>query len=66
MKALFFLNSFAGGGAERVCLNLAKQLYKCNIESEFITIYNKEPDYDIPNYVHVFSLEIEDRPGECV
>ena len=66
MKALFFLNSFAGGGAERVCLNLAKQLYKCNIESEFITIYNKEPDYDIPNYVQVFSLEIEDRPGECV
>lgn len=66
MKALFFLNSFAGGGAERVCLNLAKQLYQLKIESDFIIIYNKKPDYDIPDYIHIFSLEIEDRRGECL
>lgn len=66
MKALFFLNSFAGGGAEKVCLNLAKQLYQLKIESDFIIIYNKKPDYDIPDYIHIFSLEIEDRRGECL
>ena len=65
MKALFFLNSFLGGGAEKVCLNLAQQLYKLNIESDFIIIYNKIPDYDIPSYVRIFSLEIEDKQGEC-
>lgn len=64
MKALFFLNSFVGGGAEKVCLNLAKQLYQFGMESDFVTIYNRKPDYDIPKYVHVFSLDIENRPGE--
>lgn len=66
MKALFFLNSFAGGGAERVCLNLAEQLYKRGIESEFITIFDNEPDYDIPDYIHIFSLGIKDKILECL
>lgn len=65
VKALFFLNSFAGGGAERVCLNLAEQLYKQGIESEFITIFNKKPDYDIPDYIQIFCLKIEDKALEC-
>lgn len=64
LKALFFLNSFIGGGAERVCLNMAKQLFKLNIESDFITIYNREPDYDIPEYIHIFPLKIDNRKGE--
>lgn len=29
------------------------------IESDFITIYNIKPDYDLPDYIHVFSLEID-------
>ena len=66
MKELFFLNSFAGGGAERVCLNLASQLYKMHIESDFVTVYNKNSDYDIPSYVHVFPLGIEDKPLACL
>lgn len=66
MKALFFLNSFAGGGAERVCLNLAEQLYKQGIESEFVTIFDSEPDYDLPHYIRVLSLEIKDKPLECM
>lgn len=66
LKALFFLNSFAGGGAEKVCMNLAHQLYEQGIESDFVTIFNNEPDYDIPEYIHVFSLAIEDKPLECL
>ena len=65
MRALFFINSFSGGGAERVCLNLARQLHKFGIDSDFITIYNKRPDYDIPGYIHSFSLGIEDKPLAC-
>lgn len=60
IRALFFVNSFAGGGAERVCLNLAKQLYKSKIESDFVTVYNKQ-DYDVPEYIHIFSLGLDWR-----
>lgn len=58
IRALFFINSFAGGGAERVCLNLAKQLYKSKIESDFVTVYNRK-DYDVPDYIHIFSLGLD-------
>lgn len=66
MRALFFLNSFAGGGAERVCLNMAEELYKQGIESEFVTIFDSEPDYEIPGYMHIFPLKIKDKPLECL
>ena len=66
MRALFFLNSLVGGGAERVCLNLAKQLYKFNIKSDFVTIYDRKADYDIPEYIQVFSLNIKNRTGEWI
>lgn len=65
MRALFFMNSFSGGGAERVCLNLARQLHEFGIESDFVTIYSRKPDYDIPGYVHIFSLGIDDKPLAC-
>ncbi len=61
IKALFFVNSFAGGGAEKVCLNLAKQLYEFHIKSDFITVYDHRPDYDVPDYIRVFSLGIQDK-----
>lgn len=60
------MNSFAGGGAERVCMNLAKQLNKLNIESDFVTIYSHKPDYDIPDYIHTYSLGIKDQLLACV
>lgn len=66
MRALFFLNSFAGGGAEKVCLNLAKELYKQNIRSDFITIFDEKPSYDIPECIRVFCLGVEDKPLECI
>lgn len=65
MRALFFMNSFSGGGAEKVCLNLASQLHKFGIESDFVTIYNRNPDFDIPDYIHAFSLGIDDKPLAC-
>lgn len=54
------MNSFDGGGAERVCLNLAEQLYEYEIESDFIIVYDKKADYDIPDYIHVFSLGLKE------
>lgn len=60
MRALFFLNSFHGGGAEKVCLNLAKRLYDLNIYSDIITVFNKNPDYDIPGYICLISLGLKE------
>ena len=54
------MNSFDGGGAEKVCLNLAEQLYEYEIESDFIIVYDKKADYDIPDYIHVFSLGLKE------
>ncbi len=62
MRALFFLNSFSGGGAERVCLNLAEKLHEINIDSDFVIIYNKKSAYSLPRYIHILPLEIDDRP----
>lgn len=59
------MNSFAGGGAERVCLNLAKQLYQLGIESVFVTIYSKA-DYKIPGYIQIFSLGINERDSVII
>lgn len=56
MRALFFLDAFAGGGAEKVCLNLAEELFNLGIESDFVTVFNTESSYDIPDYIHIFSL----------
>lgn len=61
LRALFFLNSFAGGGAERVCLSLAIQLHKLGIESDFVTIYDALPDYDIPDHIRIFSIGISTK-----
>lgn len=60
MRALFFLNSFVGGGAEKVCLNLARQLNHMDIESDFVIIYKKKPDYEIPEYINIFSLDLDE------
>lgn len=54
------MNSFSGGGAQKVCLNIAKRLYELNVESEFIILYSSEPDYEIPEYISIFSLGIEE------
>ena len=60
-KALFFVNSLAGGGAERVCLNLAGQLYEAGISSDFVTVYDTKADYELPEYVQILSLGIADQ-----
>lgn len=61
IRALFFVNSFSGGGAERVCLNLAEQLKDIGIESDFVLVYDTAADYEIPEYFNVFSLKIDVR-----
>lgn len=52
------MNSFIGGGAERVCLNLAEELHRLNIESDFVTVYSVNADYDIPPYIHIYCIGI--------
>lgn len=54
------MNSLAGGGAERVCLNLAEQLYRLNIESDFIILFNRMADYEVPEYIRIFSLHLKE------
>lgn len=54
------MNSLAGGGAERVCLNLAGQLYRLNIESDFIILFNRMADYEVPEYIRIFSLHLKE------
>lgn len=56
IRGLFFLNSLSGGGAEKVCLTLARRLFELDIESDFVTVFDRKADYDIPEYIHVFSL----------
>jgi len=58
-KVLFFINSFSGGGAERVCLNMAFQLYKMNYECHFITLYKASDDYKVPNYISNLCIDID-------
>lgn len=31
------------------------------IESDFVTVYNTDSDYEIPDYIHMFTLGIDDR-----
>lgn len=57
-RALFFVNSLSGGGAERVCLNLSEQLNKQGFQCDYITLYKNGDDYELPEYVNVFSLGI--------
>lgn len=43
-----------------MCLNLAKELYQLNIESDFVTVYSADADYDIPPYIHIYCIGIHE------
>lgn len=45
-KILFIVNSLSGGGAEKVCLNMAEELYKLGFQCDFITLYEDEKKYE--------------------
>lgn len=58
-KILFFINSFTGGGAERVCLNLADELHREGHEQiEFIVLNRNDNSYVAPEYIDIYSLNI--------
>lgn len=63
-KALFIINSLGNGGAERVCINLAKELIQKNYKVDFIILYD---DKDINEYytikedVEVYNLKIKSK-----
>lgn len=58
-KALFFINSLSGGGAEKVALIIAEQLYKNNIQSVFVTLY-KNKKVKIPKYIQNWNLNFNE------
>lgn len=58
-KALFFVNSLVGGGAERVCLNLAEELFLEGYKSIFITLYQESCEYKIPEYITLYCLDVK-------
>lgn len=58
-KCLFIVNSLGGGGAERVCLSLARELegeYSC----DFVTLYDRE-DYQLPVEARLHCLGIDEK-----
>lgn len=57
-KALFFINSLGGGGAETVVLTMAEELYNRDIKSVFVTLYNK-PEFEIPFYIENYCLGLK-------
>lgn len=60
-KALFVLNSFSGGGAERICLHLASELAR-TMEVDMVTIYD-EGDFPLPEGVNHVSLGVVKDAG---
>lgn len=55
-KALFFINSLQGGGAEKVVLNLCEALHKKGIGSVVVSLYKQNPN--LPNYIENWCLNI--------
>ena len=47
MKIVFFTSGLSGGGAERVCCNLANFLCQREHDIEFITISDDEATYPL-------------------
>lgn len=62
-KALFILNSFEGGGAERICIYLAKELSKTH-SVDVITLYAVE-DYKVDELdnINYYTLGIKKQCG---
>lgn len=55
---LFFVNSLAGGGAERVCLNLATEYIEQGYSVEFVTPYDDD-QYTLPPEINRLSLGLQ-------
>lgn len=56
-KALFFINSIQGGGAEKVVLNLCEALHKKETDSVVVSLYEQNPD--LPDYIENWCLNFK-------
>lgn len=66
MKAnsvLFIVNSLGGGGAERVCSNLAEELSNMGYKIDFITLYDR-PSYSLAFPYDHMCLHIDDHSSQ--
>lgn len=59
-KITFVINGLGGGGAERVCINLANKLIYRNIEVDIIVKNNKNHRYkeEIDSNINIINLEV--------
>lgn len=57
-KALFFVNSLSGGGAEKVVLNLAEEFHKNNVDSVIVTLFSSEK-LNLPKYIEEWNLNMK-------
>ena len=53
IKALFFVNSLGNGGAERVCVNMARYIIEAGGQADFITLFECESysDFVVSNHL---------------
>lgn len=59
MKALFFVNSVKKGGAEKVCMTMAKELLEQNYKVDFIVVnHDEKPEID---GINIFSLDLKSQ-----
>lgn len=55
-KIYFYINTLSRGGAERVCIQLAKFYYSNGVDARIITSYEDEFEYDLPDYIKRINL----------
>jgi|LSQX01.2.fsa_nt_gb glycosyltransferase involved in cell wall biosynthesis len=58
-KILFYINTIAPGGAERVMVNLANMFSNTGYEVVFVTSYYDSNEYQLSKYIKRLSLESE-------
>lgn len=60
-RVLFIINSFVGGGAERVVYNLIEH-FSNEVDVDVVTLYcDQEDNYRLPKNVKIFNLGIDSR-----
>ncbi len=61
MKVCFVIGAISGGGAERVCCNVANSLVEKGHQAEFITIGKAKNEYNLSEKVNVRCVERKRR-----
>ena len=67
MKILFFVNSLGGGGAERVCVNLANEYVARGVDVYFITLFKNKAYQDDKKNFNILCLNLQKEDSKiCI